>query len=167
VDSGLSWSGLLVRTPRRLGRCARPRRCCGPPRRTAAVGRARAANQGSMMRPARASKPDGYLLGSYRIATAPEPNSSRLTSFKSTCFDSPANRRRPVAREPGMHHELVLIDQSQLRQRQWELHTSHEQSLARLPLELLNGLVQIPAHEFRVPNRPARGCSTRRTSLPR
>jgi hypothetical protein len=30
VDSGLSWSGLLVRTPRRLGRCARPRRCCGP-----------------------------------------------------------------------------------------------------------------------------------------
>src|SRR6266540_5688303 len=31
------------------------------------------------------------------------------------------------------------------------LHTSHEQSLARLPLELLNGLAQIPAHEFRVP----------------
>ena len=37
------------------------------------------------------SCPNGYLLGSYRIATAPEPNSSRLTSFKSTCFDSPAN----------------------------------------------------------------------------
>src|SRR5260370_40432405 len=50
-----------------------------------------------------------------------------------------------------MHHELVLIDQSQLRQRQRELHTSHEQSLARLPLELLNGGAQIPAHEFRVP----------------
>jgi hypothetical protein len=50
-----------------------------------------------------------------------------------------------------MHHELVLIDQSQLRQGQWKLHTSHEQSLARLPLELLNGLAQIPAHEFRVP----------------
>jgi hypothetical protein len=30
---------------------------------TAAVGRTRAANQGSMMRPARASRPDGYLLG--------------------------------------------------------------------------------------------------------
>src|SRR5438552_17552483 len=56
-----------------------------------------------------------------------------------------------MAREPGMHHELVLIDQSQLRQRQWELHTYHEQSLARLPLELLNGLAQIPAHEFGVP----------------
>src|SRR5687767_11211582 len=34
-------------------------------------------------------------LGSYRIATAPEPNSSRLTSFKSTCFDSPANNVGP------------------------------------------------------------------------
>jgi hypothetical protein len=38
-----------------------------------------------------ADKPDGYLLGSCRIATAPEPNSSRLTSFRSTHFDSPAN----------------------------------------------------------------------------
>ncbi len=47
---------------------------------TAAVGRARAAIQGPMMRPARASNPDGYLLGSYRIATAPEPSSRRLTS---------------------------------------------------------------------------------------
>jgi hypothetical protein len=37
-----------------------------------------------MMRPTGANKPDGYLLGSYRIATAPEPNSSRLTSLKST-----------------------------------------------------------------------------------
>jgi hypothetical protein len=44
-----------------------------------------------MMRPARASKLDDYHLGSYRIATAPEPNSSRLTNFKSTCFDSPAD----------------------------------------------------------------------------
>jgi hypothetical protein len=32
--------------------------------------------------------PDSYLLGSYRIATAPEPNSSRLTSFKSIRFDA-------------------------------------------------------------------------------
>src|SRR5687767_10163529 len=41
------------------------------------------------------NKSDGYLLGSYRIATAPEPNSSRLTSFKSTHFDSPANKVGP------------------------------------------------------------------------
>jgi len=38
---------------------------------------------------------DGYLLGSYRIATAPEPNSSRLTNFKSIRFDSPANNVGP------------------------------------------------------------------------
>src|SRR6266481_9762451 len=56
-----------------------------------------------------------------------------------------------------MHHELVLIDQSQLRQRHWELHTSHEQSLTRLPLELLNGLPQISAHELRVPIDPVQG----------
>src|SRR5580700_2554468 len=37
----------------------------------------------------------GYLLGSYRIATTPEPNSSRLTSLKSTRFDSPANNVGP------------------------------------------------------------------------
>src|SRR5215831_21394098 len=37
------------------------------------------------------NKPQGYLLGSYRIATAPEPNSSRLTSLKSIRFDNPAN----------------------------------------------------------------------------
>src|SRR5206468_9950269 len=41
------------------------------------------------------NKSDGYLLGSYRIAIAPEPNSSRLTSFKSTHFDSPANNVGP------------------------------------------------------------------------
>src|SRR3954470_4176677 len=37
----------------------------------------------------------GNLLGSYRIATAPEPNSSRLTSFKSRGFDRPANNVGP------------------------------------------------------------------------
>src|SRR5829696_8826535 len=57
-----------------------------------------------------------------------------------------------MARQPGLHHELVLIDQSQLRQRQREGHASREQSLTRLPLQLLNGLPQtVPAHELRVP----------------
>src|SRR4026208_475413 len=56
-----------------------------------------------------------------------------------------------MARYPRMHDELVLIDQSQLRERQRELHASCEQPLPRLPLELLNGLLQIPAYELRVP----------------
>src|ERR671917_559897 len=56
-----------------------------------------------------------------------------------------------MSRQPGLHHELVLIDQSQLRQRQRELHASHQQSLTRLLLELLNGVPKILAHELRVP----------------
>jgi hypothetical protein len=48
-----------------------------------------------MMRPTLANKPNGYLLGSYRIATSPEPNSSLLTSLKSIHFDSPANNVGP------------------------------------------------------------------------
>ena len=36
----------------------------------------------SIRGPARASKPAGYLLGSYRIATAPEPSSSRLDELQ-------------------------------------------------------------------------------------
>ena len=51
-----------------------------------------------------ARSPDGYLLGSYRIATAPEPNSFRLTSFKSIPFDSPANN---VGRHP---HNVISLE---------------------------------------------------------
>ena len=56
-----------------------------------------------------------------------------------------------MAHEPGVHHELVLIDQSQLRQRLRKLDASHEQPVARLPLELPDGLAQISAHELGVP----------------
>ena len=52
-------------------------------------------------------------------------------------------QRRPVARQDGLHDKLVLIDQSQIRQGQRELHASHEQAFARLPLELLNGFPQV------------------------
>ncbi len=51
-----------------------------------------------------------------------------------------------MPRQPGLHYELVLIDQSHLRQRLRELQAPDEQSLARLLLELLNGLLQISAH---------------------
>lgn len=61
----------------------------------------------------------------------------------------PREQRRTVARQPGMHHELVLVDQPQLRQRQRERHAPHEQPLSRLPLELLNGRLQIPAYKLR------------------
>lgn len=49
----------------------------------------------------------GYLLGSYRIAAAPEPNSNRLTNLKSRRFVSPANDVGPWPYEPGLDHELA------------------------------------------------------------
>ena len=42
-----------------------------------------------------ARSPHGYLLGSYRIATAPEANSSRRTGFKPRFIDRPANHVSP------------------------------------------------------------------------
>jgi hypothetical protein len=56
-----------------------------------------------------------------------------------------------VSREPGLHDELVLVDQSQLCQRLRKHYASHEKSLTRLLLELLHALPQVPAHELRVP----------------
>ena len=46
-------------------------------------------------RPTRADKRDTYRRGSYRMATSPDLNSSRLTSFKLTNSDSPANNGGP------------------------------------------------------------------------
>jgi transaldolase len=43
------------------------------------------------------------------------------------------------------------------RQRQRELYASRKQSLTRLLLEMLYGLLQIPAHEFRLPIDPVQG----------
>src|SRR5207249_9920979 len=81
---------LTIHTPSKpIGQSAAARRVAGRPLSVPAAWKA------ALMRPTRDTKPDVYLLGSYRIATAPEPNSSRLTSFKSTRFDSPANNVGP------------------------------------------------------------------------
>ena len=48
-----------------------------------------------------ASKPDGYLLGSYRIATAPRAELQPTHELKSTCFDSPANNVGPCPASLG------------------------------------------------------------------
>src|ERR1044071_8887256 len=60
----------------------------------------------------------------------------------------PREQRRSVADHLGVHHELVLVDQSQLRQRQRELHPSGEQALRVLFLELPDGRPEIAAHEL-------------------
>src|SRR3546814_12281588 len=68
------------------------------------------------------------------------------------------------AGQPGLHHELVLVDQAQPRQRERELHAAHEESLARLLLELPDGLLQIAAHELRVPVDPVQGARDRKST---
>lgn len=62
-----------------------------------------------------------------------------------------------MAGEPGVHHELVLVDQAQLGQGQPEPHAAHAQSLARLLLEPMDGLPQIPAQQLSVPIDPGQG----------
>ena len=111
-----------------------------------------------MVRPTRANDPNGYLLGSYRIATAPEPNSSRLTSFKSIRFDSPANNVGPWPASLGCTTNSYSSINPSSANASGSFTPPHEQSLTRLPLQLLNGLPQmIPAHELRVPVDPVQG----------
>src|SRR5580700_6890720 len=95
----------------------------------------------SMMRATRANKPDGYLLGSNRIATAPEPNSSRLTSFKSIRFDSP---RTTSARGPPAWTAPRTRTHRSIPAPPTPAGASPlpRTALTRLPLQLLNGLPQ-------------------------
>src|SRR5580692_9703790 len=69
------------------------------------------------------------------------PAGSRAPSRHASIAPRTTSARGPIAWEG---HEIVLIDQSQLRQGQREVHASCQQSLTRLPLELLNGLPRSP-----------------------
>src|SRR5215208_7366165 len=100
-----------------------------------------------MMRPTRANKPDGYLLGSYRIATAPEPNSSRPTSLKSTRFDSPANNVGPWPTSMGCTTNSYLSINPSSANASGSF-TPPRALPYRLPLQLLNGFSQNPAHQL-------------------
>ena len=107
--------------------------------------------------------PSWLVLHRYRtrleLETAHEP---QVNALRETC-----EQCRPMAHQCGMHNELVLIDQSQLRQRKRQLHASHEQSLAWLLLEPLDRGPQILLARAPRSSRRCRACSTRRTSLSR
>ena len=60
-------------------------------------------------------------------------------------------QRRPVSGKDRLHKELVLVDQSQIRQRQRERHATHVQALAGLLLEQLNRLPQVASHQLGIP----------------
>src|SRR5688500_8825498 len=85
------------------------------------------------------------------MATAPEPNSSRLTSFKSTHFDSPANNVGPWPASLGR----TTISYSSINPSSANASGSVTPPVSSpLPdsrLSWLYGLPQIPAHEFCVP----------------
>src|SRR5256712_13000142 len=83
-------------------------------------------------------KPDGYLLGSYRIANAPEPNSSRLMSFKSTCFENPPNNVGPWPPSPGCTPNPYSSINPPSVKPPGELHTSPQPPFSRPPPCMLN-----------------------------
>jgi len=107
------------------------------------------------------------MIFSAHTASQPPPSRTPACSRASSRHASIAPRTMsahgPLAWDAP---ELVLIDQSQLRQRQRELHACHEQSFTRLPLELPR---PAPDPRARAPrsNRPGPGCSRRRTTSPR
>ena len=102
-------------------------------------------------------KTSGYLLGSYRIATAPEPNSSRLTSFKSTCFDSPANNVGPWPASLGCTTNSYSSINPSSANASGSFTPPTNSPLPDSRLSCSNGLPQIPAHELRVPIDPVQG----------
>ena len=100
-----------------------------------------------MMRLTRANRPDGYILGSYRIATAPERNSNRLTSFKSMGFDRPANSVGPWPTSWDAPQLVLMINPSPPMPA--GVLPPMNSPLPGFSLQFLNGLPQmIPAHDL-------------------
>ena len=89
-----------------------------------------------------------HLPGSYRMAPSRTPAGSRASSRHASIFPRTTWAHSPLAGDAPQIRSHRSIP---ARPTQREPHASHEQSLTRLPLELLNSLHQIPAHELRVP----------------
>src|SRR5438105_2848915 len=54
----------------------------------------------------------------------------------------PREQRRPMADQPGVNHELVLIDQPKLRQCERKRHATDEDPAAGLPLLHATGFTE-------------------------
>src|SRR5688500_6343089 len=52
---------------------------------------------------------------------------------------------RPVTDDDRVYDELVLVDQTEIRQRQGELRTADEEAVAGLLFELSDGLLEVAA----------------------
>ena len=73
----------------------------------------------------------------------PRPELMAIHQLELDALALTGEQRRPVAGKDRLHQELVLVDQSQICQRQGERHATHEQAIAWLLLELLNRLGQV------------------------
>src|SRR5918999_1694724 len=82
------------------------------------------------------SRQAGTRVARYRRATAP----MAIHELDLDALAQTGEQRRPVSGKDRLHKELVLVDQSQICQRQGERHAAHPQALAWLLLEPLNRL---------------------------
>ena len=97
---------------------------------------------------------DPSSRGSAGLVAQSDRSGLELVAVHELQFDPLAQageQRRSVAGQDGLHDELVLVDQSQIRQGQRESHAAHEQAFARPLLEPPNGFAQVAVHELRVP----------------
>ena len=91
------------------------------------------------------------------------PDSWRSTSSSWMRSRRPASNVGPVSGKDRLHNNHVLVDQTQICQRQGERHATHEQALAWLPraAEPHAPSCLAPARHS---NRPRSACSTRHAS---
>src|SRR5215510_700680 len=85
----------------------------------------------------------------------PRPELTAIHELELDALAQTSKQRRPVSGKDRLHKELVLVDQSQICQRQWERHATHPQAPARLLLEPLNRLPEVASHHLGIPIDPA------------
>ena len=85
----------------------------------------------------------------------PRPELMAIHQLDLDALAQTGEHRRPVSGKDRLHKELVLVDQSQICQRQGERHATHEQAAAWLLLEPLKRLPQVLTHQLGIPIDPA------------
>src|ERR687891_2592615 len=85
----------------------------------------------------------------------PRPELLAIHELELDALAQSGEQRRTVSGKYRLHEELVLVDQSQICQRQGERHATHPQALAWLLLEPLNRLPQVASHQLGIPIDPA------------
>src|SRR6476661_8206198 len=104
---------------------------------------------------ARTNTSSRYSPGPVSQGDRPRPELMAIHELEPDALAQTGEQRRPVSGKDRLHKEHVLVDQSQICQRQGERHTTYEQALAWLLLEPLNRLPQVASHQLGIPIDPA------------